>query len=37
MTRWKWVNGVKNDEWLKKGRMPFAPTYHLPPNRSCSR
>lgn len=30
MTRWKWVNGVKNDEWLKKGRMRFAlPTIYL--------
>jgi hypothetical protein len=23
------VNGIKNDEWLKKGQMQFAPTYHL--------
>ena len=23
------VNGIKNDEWLKKGRMQFAPTNHL--------
>jgi len=23
------VNGIKNDEWLKKGRMQVAPTNHL--------
>ena len=22
------VNGIKNDEWLKKGRMQFASTYY---------
>jgi chemotaxis response regulator CheB len=22
------VNGIKNDEWLKKGRMQVAPTNH---------
>ena len=26
---WAMVNGIKNDEWLKKGRMQVAPTNHL--------